>query len=117
MFCGGPGGHRRRDSRSHRTLEMNLRQTLPYLIGMPRKGSPYRKQGPRQRTNLGNGAFDKSTGCIAVAEAGPKADHLSMYWASPFPNDQFSQATSTRLITRSCGRKPGFSANISAMRL
>ena len=26
-----------------------------------------------------------------------------MYWAWPLPKDQFSQATSTRLITRSCG--------------
>ena len=43
-------------------------------------------------------------------------NQMSMYWASPLPKDQFSQATSTRLIARSCGFRPGDSARISAMR-
>src|ERR1700676_1810613 len=46
-----------------------------------------------------------------------QAIYASMYCASPLPKDQFSQETSTRLTTRSCGRRPGASARISAMRL
>src|SRR5262249_3323064 len=38
------------------------------------------------------------------------------YWATPLPNDQFSGATSTRLMNTSCGRRPGRSASRATRR-
>lgn len=40
----------------------------------------------------------------------------SAYWAMPLPNDQSSFVTSTRLTSKSCGRRPSRSCSAAARR-
>ncbi len=46
----------------------------------------------------------------------PRAGPHAAYWATPFPKDQFSRGTSTRLTSTSSGRTPARSRASAAMR-
>lgn len=54
---------------------------------------------------------------VTVNSVLPGPTFYTAYCAIPFPNDQFSFSTSTRLMNTSSRRNPGDSASSSAMRL
>lgn len=59
------------------------------------------------------GVGDETKISVAAFGAGPAVQE---YCASPLPNDQFSLATSNRLMKTSCGRNPGLLPSRSTMR-
>ena len=73
-----------------------------------RKGKQKKNQNNRRCAHAPN---------LHQRRAVPQKNQASIYGASPFPNDQFSHATSTRLISTSCGFTPGDSASNCVTRL